>query len=69
MALPRLDGLWLTVALDQYFLNGGISNGTADKLHKAGYSVKSLGLKPGRKSGGSAAGKVGKVVANLPGNR
>jgi hypothetical protein len=47
-AVPKFDPLLVRVAMDiaQY---GGILPGTADRLHHAGYSTKTLGLKPGRK--------------------
>lgn len=44
---PRVKALWLTVALDLAYLGGRISAGTASKLHKAGYTVKALGLSTG----------------------
>lgn len=44
MAIPKVKGLWATVALDLWKFNGKISAGTASKLHSAGYSVKTLGL-------------------------
>lgn len=44
---PRQKALWLTVALDLAYLGGRISAGTASKLHKAGYTVKVLGLSTG----------------------
>ena len=44
-AIPALPALWVSVALDRALLNGRISHGTASKLHKAGYSVKGLGLR------------------------
>jgi hypothetical protein len=54
---PKQRALWLSVALDLAYL-GGISNGTADRLHRAGYSAKQLGLKPIPQK---------PVTANLPG--
>lgn len=43
--IAKQNPLWTRVALDQW-LYGGVTNTTADKLHHAGYSVKTLGLKP-----------------------
>lgn len=67
LAIPKTKGLWATVALDLYFLKGRVSAGTADRLHKAGYSVKTLGLttatgrppKPPRKTGQQNLGGSG----------
>lgn len=42
-AIPKVSALWATVALDLAFLHG-VSRGTADRLHRSGYSVKLLGL-------------------------
>jgi hypothetical protein len=50
---PKQKALWLTVALDQAFNNGLITAGTANKLHHAGYSVKTLGLSTGAPKGSS----------------
>lgn len=44
LEIPKTKGIWATVALDLAFLDGRISAGTANRLHKQGYSVKSLGL-------------------------
>lgn len=41
------SALALSAALDVVY-NGGISNGTAKRLHERGYSVTKLGLKPAR---------------------
>lgn len=43
-AIPKVGGIWATVALDQYYMNGDISQTTADRLHSMGYSAKGLGL-------------------------
>lgn len=43
-----VKGRWATVALDQYFLDGRISAGTASRLHQDGFSVKQLGLSTAR---------------------
>jgi hypothetical protein len=42
-AIPKQNPLFVRVAMDiaQY---GGIRPGTADRLHRSGYSVKVLGL-------------------------
>lgn len=44
LAVPKQQALWVRVALDQRFNHGKITAATADRLHKAGYSVKTLGL-------------------------
>lgn len=48
VAIPKQNALFVRVAMDikQY---GGVTPGTADRLHRAGYSVAKLRLKPGRK--------------------
>lgn len=47
MAIPKTKALWAKVAIELAFNNGIISAGTADRLHRAGYSVKLLGLDTG----------------------
>jgi hypothetical protein len=42
---PRVKAAWLDVALDLAF-DGGVTSATAQQLHKAGYLVGRLGLKP-----------------------
>jgi len=45
--IPKLPAVVVRAALD-VIRYGGVTNGTADRLHKAGYSVAKLGLKPGK---------------------
>jgi hypothetical protein len=42
---PKVQASWLDVALDLAF-DGGVTSATAQRLHKAGYLVGRLGLKP-----------------------
>jgi hypothetical protein len=42
---PKVSAMWLDVALDLQFDNG-VTSATAQRLHKAGYTVKGLGFNP-----------------------
>jgi hypothetical protein len=44
-AIPKLPAVFVRVAMDQARNDGYITPATADRLHRAGYSVATLGLK------------------------
>jgi hypothetical protein len=44
---PKVNALWLDVALDLQF-DGGVTSATAQRLHRAGYLLNRLGFKPVR---------------------
>jgi hypothetical protein len=64
-AVPKMDALFVRVAMDlqQY---GGVTASTANRLHRAGYSVKTLGFKPAPKAPASAGSLVPGVGPTVP---
>lgn len=60
--VPQIDQLWITAALDQYYL-GGVSRTTARKLRKAGYRVRRLPVSPHMRKDPFRKGASGKVNA------